>query len=89
MSAATTPGKALRALVLFMVCLSIAGTLVAGAHWFVVDKPQQDALKNTAPENCGTTSLDCPACLSICYPLKGYYACQDYCEQIGSCGVSI
>ncbi len=87
MSAATTPGKALRALVLFMVCLSIAGTLVAGAHWFVVDKPQQDALKITAPENGGY--FNCPTCIATCRPRLGFQACIDYCEQIGSCGVSI
>ena len=88
MSAATTPGKALRALVLFMVCLSIAGTLVAGAHWFVVDKPQQDALKNTAPENGVINGFGCVECLHVCGPLRGHYACHDYCEQIGSCGTS-
>jgi hypothetical protein len=36
-------------LVLFMVCLSIAGTVVAGAHYFAVDLPQQKALP--APAN--------------------------------------
>ncbi|MHB8164799.1 MAG: hypothetical protein ACYDDV_10755 [Methanoregula sp.] len=36
-------------LVLFMVCLSIAGSLVAGAHYFAVDLPAQKAI--TAPAN--------------------------------------
>jgi len=27
--------------VLFMVCLSIAGTIVAGAHYYTIDLPQQ------------------------------------------------
>lgn len=31
-------------LVLFMICLAGAGSVVAGAHYFVVDQPQQNAL---------------------------------------------
>ncbi|PKL58131.1 MAG: hypothetical protein CVV34_03940 [Methanomicrobiales archaeon HGW-Methanomicrobiales-5] len=36
-------------LVLFMVCLSIAGTVVAGAHYYAVDLPAQE--KEMPPEN--------------------------------------
>ena len=75
-------------LVLFIFCLSIAGTLVAGTHWFVVDKPQQDALKNTAPENGDRSGIDCITCLSTCSPLMGHYGCIDYCDRIGSCGTT-
>lgn len=35
--------------VLFMVCLSIAGTIVAGAHYYAIDLPQQ--LDVQAPNN--------------------------------------
>jgi hypothetical protein len=87
MSAATKPGTALRALVLFMICLSIAGTLIAGAHWFAIDKPQQDALKNTAPKNSGF--LDCPSCIATCPAGMVPNDCLAYCEQRGSCGYFI
>jgi hypothetical protein len=30
-------------LVLFLVCLSLVGMLAAGAYWYVVDLPQQNA----------------------------------------------
>jgi hypothetical protein len=44
------PGKSpLVQLVLFMVCLAVAGSIVTGAHYSVVDKPAQDALP--APAN--------------------------------------
>ncbi|AGB03403.1 hypothetical protein [Methanoregula formicica] len=36
-------------LVLFMVCLSVAGAFVAGLHYYTVDLPQQNAVQ--APEN--------------------------------------
>lgn len=46
-------------LVLFMVCLSIAGSIVAGAHYYAVDLPQQQALQ--APTN----SKECTSCASL------------------------
>jgi hypothetical protein len=33
-------------LVLFMVCLSIAGSVVAGLHYYFVDLPQQKAIED-------------------------------------------
>lgn len=47
-------------LVLFMVCLSIAGTFIAGVHYAAVDLPQQQSV--TAPTNS-------------CRDLNGYLAC--------------
>ncbi|PKL68401.1 MAG: hypothetical protein CVV30_10845 [Methanomicrobiales archaeon HGW-Methanomicrobiales-1] len=38
-------------LVLFMICLSLAGTVVAGAHYFAVDLPAQEEEEELAPEN--------------------------------------
>jgi hypothetical protein len=37
-------------LIVFTVFLAIAGSLVAGVHWYVVDLPQQHA---PAPQNAG------------------------------------
>jgi hypothetical protein len=39
----------LAGLVLFIVCLAIAGTFVAGVHYFTIDLPQQNAMQ--APQN--------------------------------------
>jgi len=49
MTSSQTTGTPLGRLVLFMVCLSIAGSLLAGAHYFAVDLPAQKAI--TAPSN--------------------------------------
>jgi len=43
MSASQPPHSPLARLVLFMVCLSIAGTVLAGAHYVAVDRPAQEA----------------------------------------------
>lgn len=44
-----SPKSPLARIVLFMVCLSIAGTIVSGVHYFMVDLPHQNAMQ--APEN--------------------------------------
>ncbi len=48
-------------LVLFMVCLSIAGAFIAGVHYAVVDLPQQQPV--TAPENFDPSGY----CESFCH----------------------
>ncbi len=40
-------------LVLFMVCLSIAGSVVAGVQYLAVDLPQQNAVPHV-PSNSGS-----------------------------------
>jgi hypothetical protein len=45
-------------LVLFVVCLSIAGSFVAGAHYVMVDLPAQNA-QLQAPTNGDTCSDTC------------------------------
>ena len=44
-------------LVLFMVCLSIAGTVMAGAHYLAVDLPAQEYRQ--APLNTNSCHSDC------------------------------
>ncbi|MDD1694318.1 MAG: hypothetical protein LUQ71_06295 [Methanoregula sp.] len=61
-------------LVLFIVCLAIAGTFVAGMHYFAVDLPQQKATLapvnglcpasiTTSVRSCGNYGDRCYACL--------------------------
>ena len=53
-----------------MVCLSIAGSIIAGAHYYTVDLPQQNL---QAPANTlMTCSQSCDA---------GYYSCMPYCKR--------
>jgi len=83
-------------LVLFMICLSLAGTLVAGAHYFAVDLPQQRIAllppSNGYCENlCDSTHLVqfCQAECSAKYPLQrseffskiAWLMCYDWCDE--------
>jgi len=52
-------------LVLFIVCLSIAGSIVAGVHYYAVDLPQQPEVQ--APtNNCGSYQEKQTACSFRC-----------------------
>ncbi|MDP3563556.1 MAG: hypothetical protein Q8R70_03610 [Methanoregula sp.] len=76
MTATPSERSPLARLVLFMFCIAIAGSLVAGLHYFTIDLPQQQAV--TAPENsscrelCRAIGTDCTAicmtesCRSVC-----------------------
>jgi hypothetical protein len=69
-----------------MVCLSIAGAFVAGAHYFAVDRPQQEnALQ--APNNyfCSpSTFSSCAQYGDLCYQCIGWGAAAQGCEISGS-----
>lgn len=72
-------------LVLVMVCLSVGGAFVAGAHYYVVDLPQQTALSGYPPVNANSDMKEkCDTCMNNCvYDGKSnYYECLWYCETI-------
>ena len=46
----TQQSDALKKLVLFIIALAILGTIIAGAHYFIVDQPVQQAALH-APAN--------------------------------------
>ncbi|HII99197.1 MAG TPA: hypothetical protein HA272_08110 [Methanoregula sp.] len=82
-------------LVLFIVGLSIAGALVAGTHYALVDLPGQvvrQAPTNAGPDPCAAACA--PAyhiCISGC---SGNGGCIDTCYQVAetcahSCGIEI
>jgi len=82
-------------LVFFMVCLSVAGAIVAGAHYAFVDLPQQNALQvptNDASASCAAGCSDAyQACIGGC---SGNRGCNDACYQnavacANSCGIEI
>ncbi|NMB77592.1 MAG: hypothetical protein GYA23_00675 [Methanomicrobiales archaeon] len=67
-------------LVLFMICLAIGGSIIAGLHYYTVDLPGQQRAALTMPENsavmaakCKNCQLDCSyslepvTCLNKCY----------------------
>lgn len=82
-------------LVFFMVCLSVAGGIVAGAHYTFVDLPQQNAMhapRNSGENACGAACSDAyTACTGGC---SGDRGCNDACYQVveacaNSCGIEI
>ena len=72
----SVPRSPLARLVLFMVCLSIAGSIVAGLHYNAVDLPRQNALQ--APSNAWYTCqpYDCECQV---------HRCQSNCASDGNC----
>ncbi len=75
-------------LVLFMVCLAIMGTVIAGAHYLAIDLPAQKNVQapanaDTCASTCGMQKADCAescprdaslsTCLDAC--IDTYYKC--------------
>ncbi|NMB77633.1 MAG: hypothetical protein GYA23_00890 [Methanomicrobiales archaeon] len=66
-------------LVLFMVCLSIAATFVAGMHYELIDRPEQvyashpPENKNYSPSQCSENFFD----VLFCYPTGGSLGIHD------------
>lgn len=58
----------LAGLVLFIVCLAIAGTCVAGVHYVVIDHPAQVRAEQEQPENGWYFSNGCRGSCSNQYP---------------------
>ncbi|MCK9580026.1 MAG: hypothetical protein M0Q92_06195 [Methanoregula sp.] len=65
---------------LFIVCLAIAGSVVAGAYYFAVDLPQQQ--NGPLPENSFDIKSDCNTCKSNCSLANDYYACMSECDLL-------
>jgi hypothetical protein len=88
MTPQTSPESPLTRLVLFIVVLAIAGTFVAGIHFFAVDLPAQKTIQ--APENlvqCTTITClpkgypeGCDAFCTMHYP-DTHGACVEECVQ--------
>ena len=67
-------------LVLFICCLAIAGSVVAGLHYYAVDLPAQ---KNVpAPENSVSSTSNCEICKHNCRVDTDYYACLAICNDL-------
>jgi hypothetical protein len=80
-------------LVLFIVCLSIAGSIIAGVYYFAIGLPQQNTLQ--APENSAcadTCRIQFNACAGACGDNQ---LCRGLCNEVylscakNTCGVTI
>ena len=81
-----SPRSPLAGLVLFMVCLSIAGAFGAGAHYYAIDLPEQKAVSDQPPANPANsdTGEKCNTCKSHCTYVgpSDFYECLADCELI-------
>lgn len=80
MSESPSERSPLSGLVLFMVCLAIAGSFLAGAHYYAVDLPAQNA--GLPPDNGLKPTSKCPICVFDCEGKTDYYDCMQECELI-------
>lgn len=73
-------------LVLFMACLALFGSIVGGAHYYLVDLPEQKALSENTPLNTANsdTQEKCDSCKFNCKYVEGteYWECLARCELI-------
>jgi hypothetical protein len=72
-------------LVLFMVCLAVAGSILGGAHYLFIDLPAQKNLP--APQNAASSDQECLTCKNNCklWQIMGdrdmYYTCMTQCQN--------
>jgi hypothetical protein len=85
MTGKTNERSPLAGLVLFMISLAILGSIIAGAHYYTVDLPDQQKVVQ-APENSQTNALSqkCITCKNNCnyLPESEKYPCLENCELI-------
>lgn len=74
MSASQPTRSPLARLVLFMVCLSIAGSAVAAVHYYAIDLPARTAVQ--APLNCWCEISNLDGCYHGCI----FRTDRDYCR---------
>lgn len=63
-----------------MICLALAGSILAGAHYYTIDLPQQQ--KVTAPDNAMKPMIKCQICKANCQGKTDIYNCLSECELV-------
>jgi hypothetical protein len=86
MTATASERLPLDRLVLFITCLALAGSIVAGVHYLAIDLPSQDSAK--APLNSGSMNDNCQVqyreCLAECN--DQFFTPSDRSDCYRSCG---
>jgi len=75
-----TPPSPLAKLVLFMVCLSVTGSALAGAHYYAVDLPEPKNL--SVPTNAASSKSNCDVCKHNCIVAKDIFSCLTHCQEL-------
>jgi hypothetical protein len=76
MTPADSTSSPLARLVLFIICLSIAGSAVAGVHYYAVDLPVQ--MEQQPPHNAAWTK--CENCRLTCSYAPDPVSCLNDCD---------
>jgi len=71
-------------LVLFICCLAIAASILAAAHYLVIDLPAQKNLP--APENAQYSNSNCDICRQNCKIDSDYFLCLSICQDLECSG---
>jgi len=67
-------------LMLFLICVSVAGSIVAGVHYYTVDLPKQEAQALLTPKNGQELKAACNICVSGCLGKPDEYGCLQTCQ---------
>ena len=67
-------------LMLFLICLSVAGSVGAGVHYYAVDLPEQDAQAVLTPRNGQELKAACNICVSGCLGKPDEFGCLQTCQ---------
>jgi hypothetical protein len=67
-------------LVLFMIVLALAGSVLAGAHYYTIDIPAQQKEALQVPEN--TLLTKCKNCQLTCSYSPTPFTCLDDCDLL-------
>ena len=71
-------------LMLFICCLAIAASILAAAHYLVIDLPAQKNLP--APTNAVFSGSNCELCKNNCQIDPDYYSCISMCTDLECSG---
>jgi len=77
-------GSPLARLVLFFVCMALAGSFIAGMHYAAVDLPAQKNIQ--APQNAASSRSNCEICMHNCKVDPEYYNCTSICKDLECSG---
>jgi len=84
MAETKAPRSPLTRLILFICCLAIAASILAAAHYLVIDLPAQKNLP--APTNAQYSNENCNTCKQNCKVDSDYYTCLSICKDLECSG---
>jgi hypothetical protein len=64
---------------LFLICLSVAASIVAGMHYYAIDLPEQEAQALRVPQNTQELLAACNICKAGCVGDPDEWGCLQTC----------